>query len=82
MKFTENALKQQESIVWLHVAHFVEFFFLLLIFSPFYWFDQKGLFKEIQIFLRICPFSNFLRKSIFLSISDILSEIVTFLPKK
>ena len=30
----------------------------LLIFVPFYWFVQKQLFKQIQIFLRICPFSN------------------------
>ena len=30
----------------------------LLIFVPFYWFDQKQLFKQIQIFLRICPFWN------------------------
>ena len=28
----------------------------LLIFVPFYWFDQKELFKQIQILLRICPF--------------------------
>ena len=28
----------------------------LLIFVPFYWFDQKQLFKQIQIFLLICPF--------------------------
>ena len=30
----------------------------LLIFVPFYWFDQKQLFKQIQIFLRICPFKH------------------------
>ena len=24
----------------------------------FYWFDQKELFKQIQIFLRICPFQR------------------------
>ncbi len=28
----------------------------LLIFIPFYWFDQKPLFKQIQIFFRIFPF--------------------------
>ena len=27
----------------------------LLLFVTFYWFDQKHLFKQIQIFLRICP---------------------------
>ena len=49
---------------------------LLLIFVPFYWFDQKQLFKQIQIFLRIFPFSNLLRKTNFLSISVLLSNIV------
>ena len=41
----------------------------LLIFIPFYWFDQKYLFNQIQIFLRICPLSNMVRKTNFLSIS-------------
>ena len=54
----------------------------LLIFFPFYWFDQKQLFKQIQIFLLVCPYSNLLRKKKFLSISVILSEIVTYLTKK
>ena len=45
----------------------------LLIFVPFYWFEQKQLFKQIQIFLRICPFSNLLRKTNSLSISVLLS---------
>ena len=31
---------------------------ILLIFIPFYWFDQKQLFKHIQIFLRIFPFQT------------------------
>ena len=30
----------------------------LLIFVPFCWFDQKQLYKQIQIFLRICPFKH------------------------
>ena len=30
----------------------------LLILVPVYWFDQKQLFKQIQIFLRICPFKH------------------------
>ena len=34
----------------------------LLIFVPFYWFDQNNLFKQIQIFLRICIFLNMVRK--------------------
>ncbi len=57
----------------------IQFF---LIFVNFYWFDQKQLFKHIQILNWICPFSNLLRKTNFLSISDLLSEIVTFLTKK
>ena len=55
---------------------------IFLIFVPFNWFDQKKLFKQIQIFLRICPFSNLLRKTNFLSISEHLSALVTFLTKK
>ena len=54
----------------------------LLIFIRFYWFDQKHLLKQIQIFLRICPFSNMVRKTNFLSISVLVSEIVTFMSKK
>ena len=30
----------------------------LVIFIPIYWFDQKKLFKQIQNFLRICPFQT------------------------
>ena len=47
----------------------------LLIFIRFYWFDQKYLLKQIQIFLRIFPFSNMVRKTNFLSISVLVSEI-------
>ena len=54
----------------------------LLIFIRFYWFDQKNLLKQIQIFLRICPFSNMVRKTNFLSISVLVSEIVIFMSKK
>ena len=54
----------------------------LLIFVHFYWFGQKKLFKQIQIFLRICFFSNLLRKTNFLSILVLLSEIVTFWLKR
>ena len=54
----------------------------LLIFVHFYWFDQKQLFKQIQIFFTIFSFSNLLRKTNFLSISVLLSEIVTFLTKQ
>ncbi len=56
--------------------------FVNLIFVQFYWFDQKKFFKQIQIFVMICSFSNLLRKTNFLSISVLLSEIVTFLIKR
>ena len=49
--------------------------------NPFYRFDQKKVFKQIQIFLRICPFQTWGKKN-FLSISVLLYEIVTFLTKK
>ena len=39
------------------MAHFVEKNSFVNIY-PFYWFDQKQLFKQIQIFLRICPFQT------------------------
>ena len=51
----------------------------LLIFFPFYWFNQKELLKQIQIFLRISPFSNMVRKTNFLSFSMLICEIVTFM---
>ena len=54
----------------------------MLVFVPIYWFDQKQLFKQIQTFIRICHFSDFLRKTNFQSISELLSEIVTFFDKK
>ena len=54
----------------------------LLIFIPFNWFDQKYLFKQIQIFLRICHFSNIVRKTNFLSIYVLVSAIATFMSKK
>ena len=37
----------------------------LLIFVQFYWCDQKQLFKQIQIFIRICPFTILFRKQTF-----------------
>ena len=48
----------------------------LLIFIRLDWFDQKHLLKQIQIFLRIYPFSNMVRKRNSLSISGLVSEIV------
>ena len=58
MNFQKNASKQQKDIVWQYVTHFVEKITLCLIFIPFYWFDQKQLFKQIQIFFTICPFQT------------------------
>ena len=54
----------------------------LLIFIPFYWFNQNQSCKQIQIFLWICPFSNMVRKTNFLSISVLVSAIVTLMSKK
>ena len=53
-----------------------------LIFILHYWFVQKQLFTQIQIFLRICPFSNLVRKTNWLGISVPIYEIVTFMAKK
>ena len=46
----------------------------LLIFVFFYWFDQKQLFKQIQILI----FSNLLRQTNFLSISLLLLRLSLF----
>ena len=54
----------------------------LLIFVPFYWFVPKKLFKQIQIFVRIFPFSHMVRKTNFLNISVLISDIVIFMSKK
>ena len=54
----------------------------LVIFILYYWFVQKKLFKQIQIFLRIFPFSNMVRKTLWLSFSVLVSAIVTFMLKK
>ena len=49
----------------------------LLIFIHFYMFDQKMLFKHIQIFLRIFPFSNMVRKNKRSDFPVLVSEIAT-----
>ena len=56
--------------------------FFLLTFIRFYWIDQKHLLKQIQIFLRIYPFSNMVRKRNSLSISMLVSEIVILCLKR
>ena len=57
MNFSKIASKQQKGIILQYVcgSHCGEKQFLL-IFIPFLMFDQKQLFKQIQIFLRIGPF--------------------------
>ena len=65
MNFHKNASKQQKRIVLQYVVHFVEKKSFLLKFIPFYWFDQKQLFKQMQIFLRICPFQTWWEKQSF-----------------
>ena len=51
---------------------------ILLIFVLVYCFVQKGLFTINPIFVWVCPFSNLLRKTNLLSISEFLSERVNF----
>ena len=83
MNFPKNASKQHKGLVYQYVGGslFGEKLFLL-IFIPFYWFDQKKLFKQIQIFLRICPISNMVRKTNFLSISVLVFWDSHFFDKK
>ena len=71
--------KHKFSCMWLTLRRKTSF---CLIFPPFYWFDQKQLFKQILNFPLDLPFSNLLRKTNFLSISVLFSEIVTFWTKK
>ena len=54
----------------------------LLIFIRFDWFDQNHLLKQIQIFIRIYPYSNMVRKRNSLSISVLVSEIVILCLKR
>ena len=82
MNFPQNASKEPKNIslsVYGSLCGEKQFF---LIFVPFYLFDQNQLFKQIPNFPQNIPFSNMLRKTIFLSISVLISEIVTFLSKK
>ena len=54
----------------------------LLIFIPFYLFNRKQLFKQIQIFLRIFLFLNMVRNTKYLIILVLVSAIITFISKK
>ena len=77
-KLLQNNREAYFSNMWLTLWRkkgFVNIYPLLLIWS-------KKIFKQIQIFLRIFSFSNMVRKTYFLSISVLVSEIVTFMSKK
>ena len=76
-KILQNNTKALFISMWLTLWR-KNFFFniypLLLVWS-------KQFFKQIQIFLRICPFSNMVRKTNFRTISVIVFESVTFVSK-
>ena len=77
-KMLQNNRKAEFSSMWLtwwRKTVYVNIYPLLLVWS-------KELFKQIQIFLRIWPFSNMVRKTNFLSISVLISEIVILCPKR
>ena len=82
VNFPKNVSKQQRSIVLLYVAHFEEKISFCLYLSSFTALNKKGCLQQILIFLWICTFSNLLRKTNFLIISELLSEITNFLNKK
>ena len=54
----------------------------LLIFITFYWFDKNQIVKKNSNFPQDLSLSNMVRKTKFLSILGLVSEIVTFLTKK
>ena len=77
-KMLQNNRIAEFICMWLTLRRktsFLNIFSILLVWS-------KRVLKQIQIFLRIFPFSNMLRKTNFLSISVLFSEIVTFWTKK
>ena len=77
-KILQNHKKAEFSCMWLNLGRktvFLNINPLLLVWS-------KKLFNQTQIFLRICPLSNMVRKTNFLSFSVLVSEIVNFLTKK
>ena len=76
-KILQNNTKALFISTWLTLWRknvFVNIYLLLLVWS-------KQFFKQIQIFLRICPFSNMVRKTNFRTISVIVFESVTFVSK-
>ncbi len=74
MNFSENASKQQKSIVQLYVAHIGEKNIFYYYFSAFTGLIGKNCLNKSK-FTSGFPFSNILRKTNFLSISVLLSEI-------
>ena len=81
MNLPQNASKWQKDIVLQYMPQFWRKTVFVNI-DPLLQICSKKMFKQIQIFLRICPFSNMVRKINFLSISVLLSEIVNFMFKK
>ena len=72
MNFQKNASKPHKvKFISVWMANFLGKIVFVNIY-PFYWFDQKKVFKQIQIFLRIFPISNMVRKTNFLSISGLV----------
>ena len=80
MNFHKNASKQQKDSLAECGSIFGEKKFLL-IFIPFYWFDQKSCLNKSKFSSGFLPFKHGKKKK-FLSISVLVSEIDTFLTKK
>ena len=57
-EFPQQSLKKTERHSLAVCGSFCGEKHFLLIFIPFYWFDQKQLFKQIQIFLWSFPFQT------------------------
>ena len=77
-KMLQNNWKASFNSIWLTFGRktfLFNIYPLLMVWS-------KELFKQIQIYLRICPFSNMVRKTHFLSISVHVFEIDSFMSKK
>ena len=76
-KLLQNNRKTQFSCLWLNLRKIIFF----LEFGPFYWFDQKVLFQNFLILLRIYPFKHVKKNKL----SDYFRaplEIVFFWTKK
>ena len=63
MNFPKNSSKQQKSIVYQYVAQFGGGGEVFVYISPFYWFDQKQLFKQIHFFPQDLPLFKLVKKN-------------------